>query len=686
MKINKLTINNLGPYVGDNVFDLRTTKKKNIILFGGKNGAGKTSLFTAIKLCLYGCRSMGYDNKSSKYSKEVIKFINDNVKYSENYSGYVKLDIDISNGHEIDKYMLCRKWIYNKNLNEEIEVTKNNEQLNDEAIYDFEKYILSIIPPDVFDLYFFDGEKIVDYFLESDGNKNLKSAIMCISGFTIFNIMRENFERIQNKDDKANNNYLEYKEYKKEYEYLLEVKNEINKTINELTAENKDVDYKLREITKKYKSLGGIDRNEWNEILLQIQKEEEKRSENNSLLKREANDALPFLLVNGLVDIIEKQIEKEESYRQYNSFISIFETIINTHKYNIEKNEITKIISDAKNDFGNKVDSIYSLSINENREVVACIKDLKKKDIAIFEKLIKDNQDSLKVTTELKQRLENCSNESINKYITQKDKLIELKEALLNEINNANNELTKIEKEIDIKGKEYFAKKEIVENEIKGSSINDISVKSILMIDSLEKELYEGQIEQIKEEFAKNIHSLMRKTDFINDIDIDEEFKITAYKNEQLNREEVVGILINSDNNIYINKLLNHFNKKSKEKCIEYLNGLKGKVNIPAIVDFTKISNGEKQVFIMALYQSIISLSKTQVPFIIDTPFARTDTEHREKISKNFFPNLNGQVIILSTNEEISKKYQKLMEDNIAKTYLLTNEGKSTSVIEDKYF
>ena len=66
-----------------------------------------------------------------------------------------------------------------------------------------------------------------------------------------------------------------------------------------------------------------------------------------------------------------------------------------------------------------------------------------------------------------------------------------------------------------------------------------------------------------------------------------------------------------------------------------------------------QLSAGEKQIFIMALYQALSQLNKINVPYIVDTPFARIDKEHRGKILSQFFKKLNGQIIILSTDEEI---------------------------------
>ena len=45
MKINKLVLKNFRSYEEETVFDFATTNDKNMILVGGKNGAGKSTIF-----------------------------------------------------------------------------------------------------------------------------------------------------------------------------------------------------------------------------------------------------------------------------------------------------------------------------------------------------------------------------------------------------------------------------------------------------------------------------------------------------------------------------------------------------------------------------------------------------------------------------------------------------------------
>ena len=110
-------------------------------------------------------------------------------------------------------------------------------------------------------------------------------------------------------------------------------------------------------------------------------------------------------------------------------------------------------------------------------------------------------------------------------------------------------------------------------------------------------------------------------------------------------------------------------------------------VLLPVEIDKTSLSNGEKQIFIMALYHSLVQLCNYEIPFVIDTPFARIDTEHRRNISLHFFSKLKGQVFILSTNEEIDSEHVRMIKDHIATTYVLENNGSQrTDVLSGSYF
>ena len=99
------------------------------------------------------------------------------------------------------------------------------------------------------------------------------------------------------------------------------------------------------------------------------------------------------------------------------------------------------------------------------------------------------------------------------------------------------------------------------------------------------------------------------------------------------------------------------------------------------------LSAGEKQIYAIALLWGLAKSSDVELPIIIDTPFARLDSEHRTNIAKHYFPFASEQVIILSTDEEIDQRYVAVLETFIGKKFLIKHDdANKRSEIKKGYF
>lgn len=156
MKINKVKLHNFSSYEGNNEFDFEITDAgKNIVLIGGKNGAGKTSLFTAIKVALYGPLAYGYVGVNSHYISKIKDLINSKAFQQEVVESEVQLTLQLKIERDIRNYVITRKWDYtNQKLTEEYTVARDGKLLNDQELSYFENYLRSIIPPDLFEFFF----------------------------------------------------------------------------------------------------------------------------------------------------------------------------------------------------------------------------------------------------------------------------------------------------------------------------------------------------------------------------------------------------------------------------------------------------------------------------------------------------------------------------------------------------
>jgi DNA sulfur modification protein DndD len=99
-----------------------------------------------------------------------------------------------------------------------------------------------------------------------------------------------------------------------------------------------------------------------------------------------------------------------------------------------------------------------------------------------------------------------------------------------------------------------------------------------------------------------------------------------------------------------------------------------------------KLSAGEKQLMIGSIIKAMFELAKRKEFFVFDTPLARLDQANRKAFITNVISPMSEQVVILSTNEEITGANYKLIKDRIFRSYTLVYDSKSaTSQIMEGY-
>lgn len=692
MIIDNIVLHNFGSYEGTTNFETKPTDNKNIVLVGGKNGAGKTTLFTAMRLCLYGYKSMGYKNANAFYSRAIVKLINNNAKVTKPATSFVSMNIELNNGQGMDSYSLMRKWELSDALTEVFLVSRNGKELLENEIADFEKYIISLIPPELFNLYFFDGEKIADFFMEEGSNTRIKEAFLTLCGYDTFDIMRKNFKRISNTSSAspALDEYITAKDtLASEETAYLDFTAQLKNCIDSIA----DCEATITVQEKEYYQKGGITQEEWNQKLFILKEEEKKRESYSSMLKKWANDVIPFIMLRKQISDLKEQINNENQSLKYTHFYEVLNSPLIA---NLVRDKLAEINSVAFNEYGTKKGPILNLSLEQNSLLLAQINQILSFEQDKIKKCKKAIKRSLNLTAKIRKEIDGSNITSVQEYMKRRAELFEEKSALLVQRVELEQRLVEQKESLTLAEQQLSKVQARLEEELKKASINDISARAIIMLDKLQAVLYRRQIDKVETFFRKEICTLMRKTHFIDDIYIDNNFNTHIYKTDNVLIEKLKDALhTNSEEQLSafwgkkaLDELYRLSNTGKYDCMVEFFNSSKeSSVLLPIEIDKTSLSNGEKQIFIMALYHSLVNLCKNELPFVIDTPFARIDTEHRHNISKHFFSKLNGQVFILSTNEEINSSHIKILENKIAAIYMLENtDNKRTVVLKNSYF
>lgn len=462
---------------------------------------------------------------------------------------------------------------------------------------------------------------------------------------------------------------------------------------------------RLTALEKDYKSSGGVSLEEWNNKFLELKSEERKREELNAWLKNAANDIIPFVILRSelqdLLDKInyEKENERLEILKESMSSLlpEVLLRIQSKRKDFSEslKNEVLQELLECleiNDDIGN---GILNLSKMEYQQLLMTISKLLEYDKVEILNKRKEVELSLKRNEKIKAELDKVSVEGFDTYLVEKEEILDNAKKLLKEKEELAGSQADLKEEVE-KAKDLYkrAEKEL-DKQLKNESITALTAKSILFLEELQRRLFKSEIEKVQILFMKKMHQLMRKEQFIDKIVIDDDFRVHVYKRVTLDCDGVCEKI----NQLSVEKYMQEFGevhcsdvlKVSECKDLyEFVLRYQGKGQIFDVMlefDKTIMSKGEKQVFIMALYWAMVQLSNKEIPFIIDTPFARIDTEHRAHITEHFFKNLKGQVFIFSTDEEITQEHINVIGNDLAAKFLIENtDNTRTEIKANKYF
>ncbi|MCA0532072.1 DNA sulfur modification protein DndD, partial [Clostridioides difficile] len=200
-----------------------------------------------------------------------------------------------------------------------------------------------------------------------------------------------------------------------------------------------------------------------------------------------------------------------------------------------------------------------------------------------------------------------------------------------------------------------------------------------------------------QDNFMYIFKKIIQKDNFISHIDINVNFDISLYINKIYNSLELENLAKNIGiegmekklGKLFFDDLFNLYSVEDKYELFNVIrnNTQSTFLNLRTKVDIDEFSSGEKQIYVLCLYWALLKSSGIEIPFIIDTPYARIDDTHRNSITSEYFSTISHQIIILSTNTEIDEKLYKIIKPKLSREYLLEYDSKNKKTIQNKgYF
>ena len=646
MHLTKVTLKNYGVYRDKVEFDLTTTPDKPIILIGGTNGAGKTTLFESILIGFYG---QSYFNKKTT-RKEYEKFLGNKVhRYlgttAAADSTSIIVDFKFYHNGIVDDYTVDRTWYDNDGrLTEELKIKKNNKRLDSVEESQWQSFIEELIPKGIAKLFFFDGEKIVKMTEDENEEIEIKSSFDSLLGLDVVEQLHSDLRIhiMRNMKDNSKTIDAQYNGFIHEKEEIVKDLERLERNIVSKTNNQENILSEIHTLEDKISKIGGGFASKREDLRLKKASLEITHTVSESELKSLLSGPMPFCLIPKQIkslqnqikkdsEITKKQFEKEILDEKLNQILAVLNQKTLWKKIpkdsqikELLNSKITKVF-ESKKSSKQEMKNLFNFSLLESTNILNLLHNLVTTHIP---KLEHESLQFDKISDELNQietALSNAPNDDeIGPLISKLNSLHKEQGMLENEIDHMESKVTTQNTYLKMINHKI---RNIVADQYKDKSAGvqvQLATKVQKVLDEYILKLKEKKLQLLEVYLLEELRRLLHKENLITKVTINKiSFEITLY---------------DKDENAIPKDLL---------------------------------SKGEQQMFATGVLLALARTSGKPLPFMIDTPLARLDVSHRDNMIEKFFPYASHQVVIFSTDSEISEDYYRQLLPYLSRSYAM---------------
>lgn len=660
MLIQRIKISNYKTYLSLDL-DLTVDDDRPIILIGGANGGGKTTLFEAISGALYGLKIENKEHFMELLNQGALNTARPEISLQITFVGKVL-------GQQ-QKYILKRVYQLNPqgkplesvslNMNGNMYVYGTMTAPKDrvKAEQEINKIIKANLPQELSQYFLFDAMQSSELLKKNVFAQTIRDNFENVLGFKKYLQLKRAAEKLQQEWAQQR---LEAEKEAQEYNELCAQKDKLTADLNTCIAEQ-DTKYKyLASVEVEYKRA----KDGAQEASALNKKIQELASKIDDIVKRAATYAedLKAFVDNIEIDLFLPKLASNLA-QEINNILHIKEQLQkeNTGAYPLEtlKDVTSKIITYLKDL------SLCSESVDEE-QVVSHI-------VAIQNSTNKEDPfgylDEAEVTA-----LSNLVKRTGSNQFIALDRQRQELEIQLSTLDNLRSQKQTLE-QTQAGGNEYLIQNyEAAQKQIEKLKAQEVTLKAD--IQRLEKRIHQFDV-QIQQEPDIKFDTLVKLKPLFEKI-----------ADSLLKKKKAQ---IESEMQQQLNKLLvsykGHVAKVELSDSIEQFN-IKLYHTAGNEISLNQLNAASKQIFIQVLLKVLRNLGDYNPPVMIDTVMGVLDNESRDALMEEYFPQLAEQTILLCTTSEIrtDSDYIKL-EPFISKTYTLhRNVEAQNTTVEDGYF
>lgn len=647
MLITRIKAKNFKTYLNLDL-DISVEQDKPIILIGGANGGGKTTLFESIYGALYGLQIHNARQFKELLNAGAIGKEDERIMLELHFTGKVL--------NEEQQYVLTRTYMLNPSGNpvESVKLNMNGtiflygtatpvaQRAEQEA--QVNKIIKANLPQELSRYFLFDAMEAGNLLKEDQLNRVIRENIENVMGFNKYMQMSKSSETLYQAYTAQR---LNIENEKKEYLELVEQKNKLQEHQSSLETQLQDaLQYSVAN-KEMYDNLKiGLNqettiKNKIEQTKLQIENIYKKETIFHEELDVFVKDIELNVCVPKLIEAVKTEVNlilitKKEQEQQQNSNIApeqieaISKLIV---QYLSENNLVLKAVTVEE-----LVDYVIAKAGQFN--------DKDPYDFLEFSE-VKALEDLLNMRTANNFPSLNQQQAELNVSLTQ----ISLLKSQIEQMR------------LQITGRDYVLLKAYEDNE---SNIKNLEIQIAVVkgeITKIEKRIHQFDI-QTNQEPDPKYEALGKLKGFFEDV----ANRLLKIKKQQIELKMKQDLNINlSAYRDVIERVELSENLKDLTFKIYHKTGNE--------IYLTQLNTASKQVVIQVLLKSLHEFGDYDPPVMIDTVMGVLDETSRAIVLENYFPDLSQQTILLSSDSEIriGKDFEKI-EPFISKTYTLQRD------------
>lgn len=656
MILDAIILENFGVYAGRQEARLTPKEGKPIVLFGGLNGGGKTTLLDAIQLAFYGAKARISNRGRLAYKDYLRESIHRGTDPGDGASIVVRFRRMIDG--ETRNFELSRSWRQGiKGIEETVRVLRDG--LPDSVFTDhWDEVIEAYLPSSIAHLFFFDGEQIMELAEGGRAAEILGVAVHSLLGLDLVDRLESDlkvFERRKRAESLDESAIARVNQARRELEAI---DRELEEAANEAGALSNLAGRLARHAHDQeaiFRAEGGELYQQRGELETRLSALKNQKAELEAEFRNLVSGPLPLLLIEPSLAAAESLVGHEREVRLAKALIEVLE---------VRDAEILKSI---------QLTSLPTAVVISIEQVLS--EDRRKRCGLATEPLMLDAPDELgPQIAHLRKVVLPTVEERTRRLVSELAQIEEKIARVQMDINRVPPEervavlLAELERRRRVHAEKQAdldslrlriqgLSKQRVHAEAKLNKVCEQESIALLAADDrlrilkhsakardtltrFRAAIVKRHAEKIELLMLESFQKLLRKTSLVTDLKINPEtFEATLY-------------------------------------------GTDGKP-----LPFDRLSAGERQLLATSMLWGLARASGRPVPMVIDTPLGRLDSDHRTNLVQRYFPNASHQVLLLSTDEEIVNGYLASLEPYVSETFTLTNDGRTGATsIREGYF